>query len=534
MVTELERAKKSQEEKDYEARFGEVLPELSLETSEKKLRGISPKKSDKKNQLSLKAFYNLSIAKKQILIASISIISFLLFLIAEALVMDFYHEEIDILLVIEDTFVTQIVLVLVLVGINLGVGILVGQAIVKPVQELQKTAEQFTKGNQEARAKVLAEDEVGLLAKTFNELADQTSKQIKEIKEAQQRAEELVEEQNKQNEIIQGELLALLTDVEGASSGNLTVRAEISAGSIGIVADFFNTIVESMREIVTQVKQSTSQVNLSLGQDQESMNQLAKESLKHAKKIQRMLDFVEQMSMSVQTVAISATQAAEVASTASITAATSGKAMDRTVESILQLRSTVGETAKKVKRLGESSQQISKVISLINQIALQTNLLAINASIEAARAGEEGRGFAVVAEEVGQLAAQSAAATKEIEQIVENIQLETSEVVQAMEVGTTQVVEGTHLVEEAKNSLSRILDVSRQIDELVDSISSATVSQTKTSEMVSNLMKDLAKASENMSQSSSNVAVSIQQTVELAKQLQESVGTFNVGDVDLN
>ena len=141
--------------------------------------------------------------------------------------------------------------------------------------------------------------------------------------------------------------------------------------------------------------------------------------------------------------------------TASTNATEGGKAMDRTVESIVQLRETVGETAKKVKRLGESSQQISKVISLINQIALQTNLLAINASIEAARAGEEGRGFAVVAEEVGQLAAQSAAATKEIEQIVENIQLETSQVVEAMELGTTQVVEGTHLVEEAKQSLEQ-------------------------------------------------------------------------------
>ena len=106
--------------------------------------------------------------------------------------------------------------------------------------------------------------------------------------------------------------------------------------------------------------------------------------------------------------------------------------MNRTVEGISQLREKVAETAKKVKRLGESSQQISKAVSLINQIALQTKLLAINASIEAARAGEEGRGFAVVAEEVGELATQSAGATKEIEAIVENIQKETGEVVEAM------------------------------------------------------------------------------------------------------
>ncbi|MBR8826638.1 MAG: HAMP domain-containing protein [Gomphosphaeria aponina SAG 52.96 = DSM 107014] len=527
MVTELERTKKSNQEIGY----AEGLRELNLELAEKAIPS-PPKNKGKKLTFSLQRFYDLPIGTKQFILVGISVLSFVLFLGAEALVIVINQEQIDVGMLVKDTLITQIVLVFVVIGINLALANILGQSIVKPIQELQKTAEKFTAGDQEARAKVLAADEVGVLANTFNQLAEQTSKSIKEIKEAQERAEAVVEEQSRQNEVIQGELLALLTDVEGASSGNLTVRAEISAGSIGIVADFFNTIVESMREIVTQVKQATTQVNLSLGQDEESMSQLANESLKHSKKIQRMLDFVEEMSLSVQTVAINAAQAAEVASTASMTAQTSGVAMDRTVESILQLRSTVGETAKKVKRLGESSQQISKVISLINQIALQTNLLAINASIEAARAGEEGRGFAVVAEEVGQLAAQSAAATKEIEQIVENIQLETGEVVQAMEVGTAQVVEGTKLVEETKSSLVKIVDVSRQIDELVDSISSATVSQTKTSEMVSNLMKDLAKASERMSNSSSDVSTSIQETVQLAQQLQQSVGTFNVGDLN--
>lgn len=171
--------------------------------------------------------------------------------------------------------------------------------------------------------------------------------------------------------------------------------------------------------------------------------------------------------------------------------------MNRTVEGISQLREKVAETAKKVKRLGESSQQISKAVSLINQIALQTKLLAINASIEAARAGEEGRGFAVVAEEVGELAMQSAGATKEIEAIVENIQKETGEVVEAMELGNSQVVEGTHLVGEAKQSLDQMVEVSHQIDQLVQSISGEKVSQTKTSEMFTNLMKDIAKVSEN-------------------------------------
>jgi methyl-accepting chemotaxis protein len=235
------------------------------------------------------------------------------------------------------------------------------------------------------------------------------------------------------------------------------------------------------------------------------------------------------MTRSIQQVAENASLAAAVARTASTTAETGGKAMDRTVQNILSLRETVAGTAKKVKRLGESSQQISKVVSLINQIALQTNLLAINAGIEAARAGEEGQGFAVVAEEVGELAARSAAATKEIEKIVENIQQETSEVVEAMELGTTQVVEGTHLVEDAKLSLSQILEVSRQIDALVQSISSATVSQAQTSQTVTELMKQIAQVSERTSNSTRQVSNSLKETVGIAQELQASVGTFKVG-----
>jgi twitching motility protein PilJ len=202
--------------------------------------------------------------------------------------------------------------------------------------------------------------------------------------------------------------------------------------------------------------------------------------------------------------------------------------MDLTVQNILSLRETVGETAKKVKRLGESSQQISRVVSIINQIATQTNLLAINAGIEAARAGEEGEGFGVVAEEIGELAIRSAVATQEIEQIVENIQRETSEVVKAMEVGTTQVVEGTIIVEEAKQSLSQILDVSRQIDSLIQSISTATVSQVETSQTVSRLMQDISSVSQRSSDSSRLVAQSLKQTVEISHQLQKAVGTFKV------
>lgn len=337
------------------------------------------------------------------------------------------------------------------------------------------------------------------------------------------------EEQRKQRETMQTQVLTLLTDIDGAAKGDLTVRADVSEGEIGTVADFFNSIVESLRKIVNQVKEAAGEVNSSLGEDEVSVRKLAEDSMRQAEETTRTLSSVEQMTVSIQEVSASARKAAQVTQTVSLTAEVGGEVMDRTVQSIVDLRETVAETAKKVKRLGESSQQISKVVSLINEIALQTNLLAINASIEAARAGEEGRGFAVVAEEVGKLAAQSANATKEIEGIVQTIQLETSEVVEAMEVGTSQVVEGTQLVEETKQSLEKLFEASGQIDQLVQSISSATVSQTQTSQKVSDLMKEIASISEQTSASSRQVSTSLQKTVEIADDLQASVQAFNVG-----
>ncbi len=333
-----------------------------------------------------------------------------------------------------------------------------------------------------------------------------------------------------ENENRQKELFRLLTEIEGASDGDLTVRSEISDGEIAIVGDFFNSIIESLRDIVTTVKTAAGQVNGSVGANESDVRLLTDAATKQADQIQQTLTKLEKVTISIESVATDARLAANVATSAASTAEIGGQAMDRTVQSILQLRETIAETAKKVKRLGESSQQISKVTGLIDQIALQTNLLAINASIEAARAGEEGRGFAVVAEEVGELAAQSAAATKEIEKIVENIQRETSAVAQAMELSTAQVVEGTQSVEQTKTSLKQIIELSNQMDAFLKSISTATIDQVETSQAVKVDMAAVALISTQTSDSSKQVSTSLQATVTIAQALQASVGKFKVDD----
>jgi twitching motility protein PilJ len=374
----------------------------------------------------------------------------------------------------------------------------------------------------------LLEQQIGF-AQEQARLLEQVETARQAAETARQAAESVSQEQFQQKELLQRQVLELLTDVEEATKGNLTVRAEISTGEIGTVADFFNSIIESLRQTVISVKRAAQEVNVSVTENSDSIRQLADEALKQAEEITHTLEEVDQMTLSIRAVAHSANQAAVVARTASTTVEEGTQAMDRTVECIFDLQETVAETAKKVKRLGDSSQEISKVVSLINKIALQTNVLAVNASIEASRAGEEGRGFAVVAAEVGQLATQSVTATKEIQQIVENIQAETKAVVNAMELGTTQVAEGTNLVKATKLSLGKILDVSRQIDQLVQSISSATVSQSQTSQNFANLIQEIAEASERTCNFSRQVSSSLQQTVEVAQQLQSSVRVFKTG-----
>ncbi len=342
------------------------------------------------------------------------------------------------------------------------------------------------------------------------------------------KSEALSEERLHRQEQLQEQLINLLSDVEAVADGNLTVRADVSAGEIGTVADFFNAIVESLRAIVTQVKRSANQVNDSLGENEAAIRLLAEDALQQAEQTTLTLDSVEAMTASIQQVAHQAKEAAAVARSASETATSGEEAMDLTVNNIMSLRQTVGLTAKKVKRLGESSQQITKAVSLINQISQQTNLLAINAGIEAARAGEDGQGFAAVAEEVGELANRSASATEEIERIVETIQRETSDVVEAIEQSTTQVVEGTRRVEDARTSLGQILAGSQKMDELARSISQATSSQVQTSTSVSFLMEEIAQLAKRTSISSSQVSEALNQTVMVARDLQSQVATFVV------
>jgi methyl-accepting chemotaxis protein PixJ len=346
--------------------------------------------------------------------------------------------------------------------------------------------------------------------------------------EARREADVRTQEQQEQKEFLQRRALELLMEVDPVSQGDLTIRAKVTPDEVGTIADSYNSIIRSLRQLVMDVQGASATVSQTASSNEASVQQLSEEARRQMATITQALLQVQATVVSVKGVTTRALEAEQGVKLAATAIAEGDIAMDKTVAGISAIRETVSETAKKVKRLGEASQKISKVVNLINGFAAQTNLLALNAAIEAARAGEEGRGFAVVAEEVRSLAQQSSAATAEIEHLVEEIQTQTNEVVLAMEAGTEQVVEGTQLVEETRTKLNEITSVSATIRRLIGEISEATAVQTQAYETVSQTMEQAATIADDSSKQSDHVAKSFSRLLDVADALQVSVSQFKV------
>ncbi len=436
------------------------------------------------------------------------------------------------------SLVTVFTVTAIVLGVaSIGLIIFLAEQITKPLSNLSATTQEIAKGNLDIEASLEGTLETRTLANNFNNLIKQVKESLEKQQESLEKQQEslekqqaLAEEQRQQKEQLEKAIHTLIEEVSDATEGDLTVRASLDSLEMSTVADLFNAIIDSLQEIAIEAKKSNSQVGSALKQNEEAIRFLARQAMAEAKETRDTLVSVEQMSESIQAVAENASQAEAIADDTYNTVLKSTNDMDLTVDSILELRTTVGETAKKMKRLGESSQKISQVVSFIEEIALKTYVLAINASVEARRAGEYGQGFTIVAEQVGALAEQSAAATKEIATIVGTIQGETEEVSQVMESGTTQVVESTRLVESTKQSLRLVLEKSQAIHHLMGSISQKTVSQANTSQDVTKLMRKIAQLSEATSISSKKVAQSIVETAEIAKKLESAVAKFKVNE----
>ncbi|WP_233219928.1 methyl-accepting chemotaxis protein [Pleurocapsa sp. CCALA 161] len=414
-------------------------------------------------------------------------------------------------------------------GVGIGITALLVAAIASylanratmPIIDAVTAVKKIGSGELDTRLAVNSKDELGELNTNINLMTEQIQKSLQE----QKTVAEQIRQEKEQLELA---IYALIEEVSDATEGDLTVRANLDSLELSTVADLFNAIIGNLQDIAIEAKESSEQVGDSLKQNEEAIRLLAEQALLEAKETRDTLKSVALMSQSIQEVAANASQAEKITDDTYNTIVDSTGNMDLTVNSILELRTTVGETAKKMKRLGESSQKISQVVSFIEEIALKTNVLAINASVEAGRAGEYGQGFTIVAEQVGALAEQSAAAIKEIASIVAAIQTETQEVNQAMESGTTQVVQTTRLVETTKQSLNLVLEKSQEINQLMSSISQSAISQADVSQNIISLMQKIAHLSSNTSKSSTEVAQSILATAKVAAQLESTVGQFKV------
>jgi len=395
----------------------------------------------------------------------------------------------------------------------------------RTTKDLQNQFDSVRQGNLNVEATVYSEDEFGYLATSFNDMARVI---FTTTNEAQRKAIEM--EEAKEN--LQRQVIRLLDDVEGAARGDLTVQAEVTADVLGAVADAFNLTIQNLRDIVQQVKVAARDVTKGSTNSETFARALSGDALRQAEELAVTLNSVQVMTDSIQRVAEAAREAETVARDASEIAQKGGKAVENTVAGILEIRETVAETTRKVKRLAESSQEINSIVALVSQIASRTNLLALNASIEAARAGEAGRGFAIVADEVRQLADKSAKSLKEIEQIVMQIQSETSSVMMAMEEGTQQVIHQTQLAEEAKKSLDNIIEVADHIDLLVRSITSDTVEQTETSRSVAQVMQSVELTAQETSQEAQRVSGALQHLVGVSRDLIASVERFRVETIE--
>jgi methyl-accepting chemotaxis protein len=394
----------------------------------------------------------------------------------------------------------------------------IANRLVAPITSLTQASSAFASGELNQSIEIDRQDEIGILADSFNKMARQLQESIASL-------ETKANEQRLEKEQLEAAIYTLIDEVSDATEGDLTVRANLESLELSTVADLFNAIIDNLQAIAVEAKRSTSQVGSSLQENEEAIRFLAEQAIVEAEEARNTLDSVEQMSQSIGEVAANANQAATLAKDAYEKTQEGSSAMDETVNSILSLRKTVSETAKKMRRLGESSQKISRMVSLIEEIALKANLLAINA----ARAGDQGQGFNVFGEQLAILGEQSAAATREIAQIVADIQLETQEVSEAMEMGNSQAVNTTHLVESTKDRLEQVLERSRAINELMQSVSQATVSQTDTSELITRLMQQIAQQSEQRLNSSQELSQSMQATAQIAKQLEFAVEKFRVG-----
>lgn len=337
-----------------------------------------------------------------------------------------------------------------------------------------------------------------------------------------------LKETAKTNEQNQEAILRLLDEIGDLGEGDLTSHATVTEDFTGAIADSINYAIDQLRILVSQIQDTSENVSAAANETRATALQLSDSANHQSEQIAAVTESVNEMVGSINQVSENAAESAKVAEQSVSIAAKGSSVVRNTISGMDVIREQIQDTSKRIKRLGESSQEIGDIVSLINDIADQTNILALNAAIQASMAGDAGRGFAVVADEVQRLAERSADATKRIGTLVKTIQNDTNDAVSSMEQTTTEVVRGASLAQDAGVALEEIETVSTKLEKLIQGISSAAKDQSVSASRVSRNMTVIKDITSQTLLGSQTTADSTGELADLAVSLRESVSGFKL------
>ncbi|GHU04368.1 hypothetical protein FACS1894158_04530 [Betaproteobacteria bacterium] len=350
-----------------------------------------------------------------------------------------------------------------------------------------------------------------------------------ESEKVAQESEKVAQESERVNRQNQDAILRLMNELSDLADGDLTVTATVSEDITGAIADSINYTIEELRVLVGRINDAAGRVTSATEIAQRTSAELLDAAHRQSLEIQEAGHSVLEVASSMTRVSGDADQSARVARQSLAAAGKGNQAVQDSIKGMNEIRGQIQETSKRIKRLGESSQEIGEIVELISDITEQTNVLALNAAIQAASAGDAGRGFTVVAEEVQRLAERSGEATKQIAAIVKTIQSDTQGAILAMEESTHDVVEGAKLSDAAGQALAEISAVSQNLSELIKRFSDATRRQADAATGVAGKMQGILKVTEQTTVGTQRTASAVGELAGLATELKSSVAGFKVG-----
>ena len=411
---------------------------------------------------------------------------------------------------------------IVLLGVLL-VNYFVRRRILDRVQGLVDVCRKYAAGDHSVRAMVIGDDEFAMLSMSLNTLFDNQGF-------ATVGGTAAPASNSSDAAALQAQIEKLLQEVSAVGDGDLRVQAEVTPDTLGVLADSFNYMIEELAKVVGRVQATAMQVTNATRRILDRSDELAQASSTQVGQISQTTEAVEALAIFIQNVARNAQLSAEAAQDALHNADAGQQAVRQSIDGMMVIRENVQETSKKIKRLGERSNEIGEIVRIIEDIADQTNLLALNAAIQSAMAGEHGRGFAVVADEIRLLAERSTESTKRIATLVKSIQGDTFEAVVAMEDSTQEVVKGSQLADEAGRALNSIYTAVERQAQMIETIAHAANGQAQVSENVAVAMGQISEITRQTNSGTQEAAMSVSYLAELADQLRASVSTFRLPD----